>query len=162
MAKIILILLGTIQIISGLVIMGIYAAVFHKNVSSKIPSIPAVAVSQFGRLLIGLMVIAAGILGVIAGTTNKRMYIVYLIASAIAASVSAAIFWNNATTLAVCNDGGCFNSAYALIATLLMFSLLSLAVSITGTIITACVLRQQMLSTSEECLKTRDLKNVLK
>ena len=129
MAKQVYILLGIFQIVSGLALLGIWSKYIYDFASA-----PSITSALAGHLLISFIIIASGILALL--TSNKKMEVLYVISAAVSATVSAAMLWNNATILDICNDySGCYS--YNLIATSLVFSLISLTVSLVGMIMTA-------------------------
>ena len=129
MAKQVYIILGIFKIVSGLVLMGIWS----KFINDSAPS-PVVRVPLVGHLLISFIIIASGILALL--TNKKKMEVLYVISAASSTTVSAAMLWNNATTLGICNNYMvlCSSLSYNLTATSLVFSLISLIASLVGMI----------------------------
>ena len=133
MTKPVSIILGIFQIVSGLVLLGIWSNFVHEYTSFNNP-LPVTTALLVGHLLIGFIIIFSGILALLA--SDKTMEVLYVTSAAVSATVSAAMLWNNATILDICNDySGCYS--YNLIATSLVFSLISLTVSLVGMIMTA-------------------------
>ena len=145
MTKPAFIILGIFQIVSGLVMLAIWSKFVNDSVSPFYTE-PSTNAALAGHLLICFIIIASGILALL--TSSKKMEVLYVISAAVSATVSAAMLWNNATTLGSCLSSfhyynffdfyRCRNAlAYELTATSLAFSTISLIASLVGTITTA-------------------------
>ena len=94
MSKLILIV-GIVQLVAGIVIVGMVAKDFSDEVNkSSIVSSTASKVNAFGPVLIGLLIVSAGIFGILSDRCNSaRMDVFYLISTTVAASAAAAMLW---------------------------------------------------------------------
>ena len=139
--RVYIIIFGICQIISGLVMLGIWSKFVYDN-NSSLDLLPSIRASLVGHLLIGLIVILSGLLALPARSKTKEVW--HVISAAVAATLSTAMLWNNATKLSDYNNSNkCDALHYDLTAASLAFSTISLIASFIGMIMTALSLCRQ-------------------
>lgn len=140
MSKLLLVI-GIVQIVAGVVILGMVAKDFKATLDNiKFSTVDEV--NAFGPVLISLAVITNGVFGVMtmccAG--NKKMEIFYLMGACIAAAASGAMVWIYSILVYKCRKQGvlgtrlCFYSEEDrnIHITLMVFSILACAMSVFG------------------------------
>ena len=149
MSKLILVI-GIVQIVAGVVILGMVAKDFHDVAKNDLIGTPD-KVDAFGPVLIALLVIVNGVFGVLTMCCdgNAKMQVFYLMGACVAAAASASMVWIYSLLVYKCqkkNILGFKTCPYDkenqnLHITLLVFGLLACAMSVLGMVTsshTAC------------------------
>lgn len=151
MSKLILVI-GIVQIIAGVVILGMVAKDFSDTAKKNDILVPMPdKINAFGPVLIALLVIVNGVFGVLTMCCdgNAKMQVFYLMGACIAAAASASMVWIYAINVYKCQKKNAFGFKVCVYdkenqnihITLLVFSLLACAMSVLGMVtssLTAC------------------------
>ena len=128
MERLVFKILGVIQIIAGLSIVGISGKIVH--------DFPSTAVGSAGYIIIGVIIFVNGVIGL--ATVNKWMDVIYLIASGVGSTAATAMLWISASSVHGFNSIDIdINNLFGLSVGLLVCSIFSCIASLAGTSIMA-------------------------
>ena len=133
MERLVFKILGVIQIIAGISIVGISGRLVQGDHQYY-----AATVNYAGFIIIGLVIFANGVIGL--ATVNKWMDVIYLVASGVGSTAATAMIWMSASLVHGYNSAGLINSSFGLFVGLLVCSIFSCIASLAGTSIMAATI----------------------
>lgn len=139
--------IGVCQIIAGVIMIGLVGKSFVETMDSSVASDEA-KINSFGPVLISILVIVNGMFGIftICCSSNKKIDVFYLMGATVAACGAAAMVWIYGLLVYSCNrERGLLNIEVCFYSdetqdihiSLLVFSLISLAMSTFGMVTSA-------------------------
>lgn len=138
------------QVITGIVIIGLAASIFHSLLDQAIYEFQRIY--SFGIILIGVIIFGNGIVGIATAVCcagNKLMNIMYMIITAVSTTVSCALIYGFAVEVRVCIPSldNASSNRYCpadIFSAVLAFGVLSSAISVVGVIMAAIALYKRM------------------